>query len=247
MILDIDFDYFVKEKGFHDFGYQERPMFQDLLWKIRFIQGMSHPIRPTDTTQEFTLDEEAMKEVMDFIKDCKIDTWAVSDSHLNAIYYIQTLETEPKGIIHIDRHSDFDKIHYEEIHCGNWLRFIKEQYIPGIKTTWIPQSMTDLYMDGSLKRKLHIQERDFLQTKGLAKKVTSLFLCRSSTWTPPWLDGAYFKLQDALEQEFGEPNYTFDPVPIMRNWNREELIKSSENERKAISEMFNKIPAMIEA
>ncbi len=100
MLLDIDFDYFVKETTYHDFGYSESNFFfMSSLWDIRFI---SHYALGRDLTKEFILDEVALNEVLEFIKKCNIITWAISDSHLFAYNFIGD-EVFPISILHIDR------------------------------------------------------------------------------------------------------------------------------------------------
>jgi len=158
MLLDIDFDYFVKETRFHDFSYRESEFFMESMWDIRFITAYGNPFTgPIDLTKELILDDDALKYVLDFIRKCDgIESWAISDSHLFAYEYIKddVLISTLDGIVHIDRHNDYNILE-DRIHAGNWLRYIKKN-LPGIPIYWIPQSKKDyLYADEKIvKREL---------------------------------------------------------------------------------------------
>ena len=236
MILDIDFDFFVRETVFHDFGCRESKFFMEAIWDIRFISAYANPFGESrDLTKELILDEEAMNDVLDFIKKCNdVKNWAISDSHLFAYKYIEdnAIFSLFDGIVHIDRHSDYN-ILKDNIHCGNWLRYIKER-IPGkVPIYWISQSRNDLYFDKKLIQKvMKIKNKTFLKSLN-PLKIEHIYLCRSSAWVPPWLDSAYFKFQGELEKLFGIPIY-YEPIPRERKWNYEKLISCSLEENRMV-------------
>ncbi len=91
MLLDIDFDYFVKETTFHDFGYHESEFFMESMWDIRFITAYGNPFSPRDLTKELILDEDALREVLDFIKKCRIVGLSaiVTYLHIGNFFYIR--------------------------------------------------------------------------------------------------------------------------------------------------------------
>ncbi len=237
MLLDIDFDYFVDEKLFHDFSYSESKFFMESIWDIRFITTYSNPFgRGTvDLTKEFTLNDDALREVLDFIKNCyEIDSWAVSDSHLFAYKYIldEAISSILDGLIHIDRHNDYNILE-DRIHAGNWLRYIKHN-LPGLPIYWIPQSKKDkLYVDKEeIKGIMKIKNRKYLKSLN-PDDINSIFLCKSSAWTPPWLDSAFFSFYGELEKMFGPP-IIYEPAPKMRVWEYEKLVEQSVKEREII-------------
>lgn len=237
MLLDIDFDYFVKETRFHDFSYRETEFFMESMWDIRFITAYGNPFSgPIDLTKELILDEDALKHVIDFIKKCDgIESWAISDSHLFAYKYItdNVLISILDGIIHIDRHNDYNILD-DRIHAGNWLRYIKEN-LPGIPIYWIPQSKKDyLYVDEkAVKGAMKIKNRTFLKSLDPCK-IDCIYISKSSAWVPPWLDVYYFKLQAELEKLFGPP-IIYEPAPKNREWNYEKLMECGIKERDAIN------------
>jgi hypothetical protein len=236
MLLDIDFDYFVKETTFHDFSYHESEFFTESMWDIRFITAYGNPFSsPIDLTKELILDEDALRDVLDFIKKCsEVKSWAISDSHLFAYRYIQddAIYSILDGIVHIDRHNDYDII-YDKIHAGNWLRYIKEN-LPGAPIYWIPQSKKDLYVDEkTVKGVMKIKNRAFLKSLDPCK-VDCIYLSKSSAWVPSWLDSAYFKFQRELEKLFVSP-IIYEPAPKKRAWDYEKLIECGIKERDAIN------------
>ena len=236
MLLDIDFDFFVKETTFHDFGYRESKFFMEKMWDIRFITAYANPFgEPRDLTKELISDDNAMNDVLDFIKKCKsVKNWAISDSHLFAYKYIEdnAIFSIFDGIVHIDRHSDYNILE-DNIHCGNWLRYIKEIIPEKIPIYWIPQSKNDLYVDEkSIQKAMKIKNKIFLKSLN-PLNVQRIYLCRSSAWVPPWLDSVYFKFQGELEKLFGAP-ICYDPVPKERTWDYEKLIKCAVEERKLV-------------
>lgn len=236
MLLDIDFDYFVKEMRFHDFGYQESEFFMESMWDIRFITAYGNPFTsPRDLTKELILDEDALKEVLNFIKKCdEVKSWAISDSHLFAYRYVQyeQIFSILDGIIHIDRHNDYNILE-DTIHAGNWLRYIKEN-LPGTPIYWIPQNKKDVYVDEkTVKGAMKIKNRIFLKSLDPCK-TDCIYLSKSSAWVPPWLDSAYFEFQKELEKLFGSP-IIYKPAPKKRPWDYEKLIEQGIEERKAIN------------
>lgn len=241
MLLDIDFDYFVKETVFHDFGYCESEFFMESIWDIRFMSAYSNQSRPRDLTKEFILGDNALEEILDFIKKCNdVENWAVSDSHLFAYKYIydDAISSISDGIVHIDRHNDYNLI-YDRIHAGNWLRYIKEN-LPEFPIYWIPQDKKDyLYVDKkAVKGLMKIKDRTFL--KSLNKyDINYIYLSKSSAWVPPWLDLAYFKFQKELEKLFGPPKI-YEPAPKKRIWDYEKLVEQGIKERNAIEILTKK-------
>jgi len=238
MLLDIDFDYFVKETVFHDFGYHESVFFMESMWDIRFITAYGNPFsEPRDLTKELILDEDALKDVLYFIKKCNnVKNWAISDSHLFAYRYIQddAILSILDGIVHIDRHNDYNILD-DKIHAGNWLRYIKEN-LPGIPIYWIPQSKKDLYVDEkTVKGVMKIKNRIFLKSLN-PSKIDCIYLSKSSAWVPPWHDSAYFKFQGELEKLFGPP-IVYEPAPKKRAWDYEKLIENGIEERNAFENL----------
>lgn len=241
MLLDIDFDYFVKETVFHDFGYHESKFFMESMWDIRFVTAYGNPLNGSrDLTKEFILDDDGLKDVLDFIKNCrKIKSWAISDSHLFAYEYIKNgqIHSILDGIVHIDRHNDYNIVD-DKIHAGNWLRYVKEN-LPGVPIYWIPQSKKDrLYVDEkAVKGAMKIKNRSFLKHLNL-NKVNCIYLSKSSAWVPPWLDSAYVIFQEELEKLFGKP-IIYEPAPKKRIWDYEKLVENGIKERNAIEMLKN--------
>ncbi len=239
MLLDIDFDYFVKETVFHDFGYHESEFFMESMWDIRFITAYGNPFNsPRDLTKELIIDKNGLKDILDFIKKCgDIKSWAISDSHLFAYRYIQyeQILSILNGIVHIDRHNDYNILD-DKIHAGNWLRYIKEN-LPGIPIYWIPQSKKDhLYVDEKVvKGVMKIKSRNFLKYLN-PSKVNCIYLSKSSAWVPSWLDSEYFKFQGELEKLFGQP-IIYEPAPKKRIWDYEKLVEYGIKERNAIENL----------
>lgn len=240
MLLDIDFDYFVKETTFHDFGYHESEFFMESIWDIRFTTAYGNPFKPRDLTKELILDKDGLKDVLDFIKKCnEVESWAISDSHLFAHRYIQNdaISSILDGIVHIDRHDDYNILE-DKIHAGNWLRYIKEN-LPGIPIYWIPQSKKDLYVDEkTVKGAMKIKNRTFLKSLNPCE-ANCIYLSKSSAWVPPWLDFAYFKFQEELEKLFGPP-IIYEPAPKRRTWEYEKLIEQGIEERRIIEDLKTK-------
>ncbi len=242
MLLDIDFDYFVKETVFHDFGYHESEFFMESMWDIRFITAYGNPFDgPRDLTKELILDDDGLGDILDFIKKCgEVKSWAISDSHLFAYKYIQygQISSILDGIIHIDRHNDYNILE-NKIHAGNWLRYIKDN-LPGVPIYWIPQNKKDhLYVDEkAVKGVMKIKNRSFLKSLNPCK-INSIYLSKSSAWVPPWLDSAYFEFQREIEKLFGLPKI-YEPAPKKRVWEYEKLIEQGLEERKAIEILAKK-------
>ncbi len=243
MILDIDFDVFVKESEFHDYGFREAPFFINDMWHIRAITALANPVQPVDITTELTIDHNLMNRVLQFVSRLKRPiVWGVSDSHMNAYHYIEDhVQDYPEktykfadGIIHIDRHPDVDEIKDNTIHAGNWL----ECFVKATKVYWIPQSLSDYYVDkDKVRGKMLIKPITFLTTVR-PERITGLYLCRSGAWTPPWLDKDFREFEKKIIDRLGPATYHYPPEPTDREWNMDEIRKNAEQEREVMKRAF---------
>lgn len=155
----------------------------------------------------------------------------VANSHVNIYDFIMSLmEKHDKSkinIIHIDMHHDMFN-NTQELDCGNWLNYIKDQYDTNVK--WITNK-TSLDIYGLDKKEFHMIEFNFNNIN--LDNIDAIFLCRSDIWLPPHLDYAFDKFLKFLCNYFD--NVIGEPC-IKSPRNMTELI---ENQKKLYEQLKN--------
>lgn len=129
----------------------------------------------------------------------------IVNSHRNIYDFIHknVAIDEKLCVVNIDTHHDFFNDN-SELDCGNWLRFITEEYKAGF--IWISNSISaEIYgfdRNDNHSDKLLPVTLDCIKDK----KFDLIFLCRSDTWTPPHLDEYFFDLCQLISSHFKNIN-----------------------------------------
>ncbi len=107
---------------------------------------------------------------------------------------------EKLNITHIDTHDDF----YNDnpcLDCGNWLRFIADEY-KDLGFVWISNPISaDVYGFDTSDEKIRKIMPTVLDSS-MKNKYDLIFLCRSDTWLPPHLDSAFTDLCRVIQNKF---------------------------------------------
>lgn len=194
-LLSVDWDYFFPVAGprspdylLYDWGHSEsRPAFlEHLLWSQRVIGILGHNRELPDTSGE----EENFWDRFDFSPKCKL---YISNSHLDI--YTKKIQSRVDEIFNYDAHHDLgyniesisEWIDKNRVTCEDWALacLLANKEVHTIYPNW-----KDWVMESEPVDHLHDflpMTREFDSGNAIGK-IHRIFLCRSSAWTPPWLD-----------------------------------------------------------
>lgn len=181
-LISIDWDFFVPEDPAWDMGHQENLLFLKMLWSTR-----GHLIDKMLTTGEEKKFWPKIENLAPSLKHAKL---YVSDSHCYAFNQAVSVD----HILLIDAHHDCwgnspGYLDCKSVMCHNWARIWLESN-PRHKLTWVRpswQKASNYPLPKDLKGRIDVVNG----LNGLKQPIegtTSLHVCRSGCWTPPWLD-----------------------------------------------------------
>ena len=221
-LLSIDWDYFIYTKEGNWVSHIESKKSLTDLWYKRYIQ---EKIRGRDIQKSYQLSSEVdtfwnkTKKYFKFVKDIKV---YVSDSH-SLSYYIAK-ETGCKTVYLFDSHADLgygglSSLNFE-VNCSNWLgKLLKDKQIKKANIFYSPHTVEKPEYFNPMNSIYNIGYYDS-DDLNIGIKVSVIHICRSGTWTPPWLDKKFTQFIDALRV----PYETID-CPV-RKWDTDNIILS---------------------
>lgn len=148
--------------------------------------------------------------------------FSFADSHAHGYSALrESFYGEPIEVVHFDAHADLgystDVINKEKdkgvLDCGSWLYHSIDMGIVSKATIVYPdwRELNEFKdSDGDWSPPSHIKDlesggvvsfhswSDWLETPAQAHEIDTVFACRSSAWTPPWLDAQAERLFDSL-------------------------------------------------
>lgn len=197
-VLSIDFDYFqlATEEQFNRYpsGIDRTTEEAKQVWSETYSENRDlYDIKPN---------ELELRKLTNILKDQNKDIPVmIANSHKNIYDFIhENVSIDEKlSIINIDTHHDFFSDN-PGLDCGNWLRFITEEYKAGF--IWISNRVSaEIYgfdRQNDYSKKLLPVTLDCIKNK----KFDLIFLCRSDTWTPPHLDKYFSDICDLILHHF---------------------------------------------
>ncbi len=192
-VLSIDFDLFqnVDEDTvafFYPDGIDLPTDLSSLVWMSRYITTGGQK-----RMKNITANTKMLKALKNLIRKSTRKTMPdvmICNSHVNIYDFIHSRLDDScydgLAIDHLDMHHDMFNDN-DQLDCGNWLSYIKEETNTDI--TWVanPASRELYALEG---QEFDIIRTDFEDIKGHTWDM--IFLCRSDNWLPPHLDG-YFE------------------------------------------------------
>lgn len=226
--LSVDFDFFVREDPSWDWGHRERPLFRDMLWEYRAQDLMVRGLDPQKEMSlerfarpkpwEFWSELERLG--YDFSETSRV---VVADSHLWAARtfvdnWPGKVQPGTRTLVHFDAHHDlaYSKdlarqcITGEFVDCTSWHSYVLS-YWKHLKSKIVYPEW--LGIDEWGEHKVNVegtkwrQEIDNRVTAGTwgdkfvarsAGKVDVVFICRSGSWVPSWLDEEFVQFVKSL-------------------------------------------------
>ncbi len=198
-LLSIDWDYFIYTKNTWGLYLENKKSLIDL-WYKRYIQAKA---RGKNILKAFQLSPEVdtfwnkIKKYFKFEKNIKA---YVSDSH--ALSYKIAKECNCKVVYLFDFHADLGygglaSLNHE-VNCSNWLgKLLKEKQIKEANIFYSPYTVEKPEFFKPMNNIFNIRYYDF-NNFNKCIVVSVIHLCRSGSWTPPWLDNKFTQFVDAL-------------------------------------------------
>lgn len=207
-VLSIDFDYFQKVsketlERYPD-GIDQPTEISEMIWGCRYSDEHSAAdlLKVSIINDEF----EKMKDILKYQKTNIPVMIANSHKHIYDFIHSNTPVGNKLFVANVDMHHDIFNDN-DKVDCGNWLRFIRQEY--GANFMWICNPVSkDVYgftneaVSGKKKTlsELLPESLDILSER----KFDMVFLCRSDIWTPPHLDNKFTELCDVMKKHFDE-------------------------------------------
>jgi hypothetical protein len=207
-ILSVDFDYFLPDLSWMDWGHHESALFIQHLWQLRC--GDIHLKTHQSALDYVVPDLERLVHFWDQVlsHDSAANQVTVADSHLSLGAEIISNQWMVERIDNYDQHHDCG---YDEaadnsptIECGNWASklmrtgHLKKYHLhyPAWRRQMPERSQAEL------RRRLG---RHGSYDHRLPPKPTTydlIFICRSGGWTPTWCDNNFSDFVQQLLWEF---------------------------------------------
>lgn len=194
-ILSIDFDYFqdVDSKTLL-LHYPDGIDLPEELSRFIWTSHYANPYAEKDLLN-VKIKQDKLDELMSYIKTInnKIPVM-IASSHVKIYNFIHDHcnINDNLNITNIDMHHDTFDAAPDKIHCGNWLKAIKNEY-KTVNTTWICNPVS---LETMNKPDINTIIDDFTGLKNI--DFDMIFLCRSDNWSAPHLDNYFVKLAECL-------------------------------------------------
>ncbi|MEY8000683.1 arginase [Clostridium sp. Mt-5] len=221
-LLSIDWDYFIPIKERWYGSYIENRRNNVIIWYRRYFEDKKKGInieKSVKTGRELIGFWNVIKEHFIIKKKAKV---YVSDSHKFS-YYIG--ENSNCGeVINFDAHSDLGyggiKSLDFELNCANWLgKLLKNEVVNKVRIVYSPYTYESKDEFQEINQVFNVK---YPQIEDIKDKtaIDYIHICRSGSWTPPWLDCKFYEFIKDLNMP-----YKVVKCP-KRHWNPEGLTLS---------------------
>lgn len=187
-LLSVDWDTFIPENPDLDFGHAETLMFATFAWLTRGYAYKKLKL----TGEERTFWDRVEKKTK---YKSTFPAVFVSDSHSMMHSLLNTFEIDLVALV--DAHHDAWPVACKDgdyASCADWLRIWLEQNKKH-RAHWVqPKWSLDLYETPTdLASQFKHTSLPKMEKLLPAYAPVAIHICRSASWTPPWLDAAFIK------------------------------------------------------
>ena len=236
---------------------ERRPsVLDDAVWRMRAGNFKGWGLDIEQETKPLLSVDDFMLELGIKLDDAILPAWK-ADSHAWAAILARDFHEHygPLSVVNFDAHHDlgYDNFDPEKLACDNWaLLGLENGHIRDYtlvypdwlgKREWVGVKRPHLK---KFSKRIHVMTwSEWVMASTLLDDPQVAFMCRSSPWTPPWLDEGFQSLGDewsytgCLDCDFGKHNTSYD-VCENRPWDWTEVWA----EREHFQEMFAKLKEM---
>ncbi|AND84482.1 arginase [Clostridium tyrobutyricum] len=217
-LISIDWDYFIPIDERLSGSYIENKRNIMTIWYKRYFENKKCGINIEKSIREGIQLNSFLKKIKNYFNFGEKIKMYVSDSH--KFSYDIAKVNKCSNIINFDAHSDLGygglKSIGFELNCANWLgKLLKNKIADKANIVYSPYTYEKPEEFSEINNIFNIK---YLDIEHLPKiKVDAIHVCRSGSWTPPWLD---YKFYDFIKS-FNISYKTIDCPK--RNWNPENL------------------------
>lgn len=196
-ILSVDWDYFFPDLSEYDWGANEDiNYYYEMIWPVRYHDiGIISKERACDNVNPSGHKDFWQK----ILTNSDIKRIVITDSHKD----IEILLCNGyNSIWNFDQHHDMDDRVFN-LTCANWVTALKvplKKYhlvYPWWRASTLIKDIPQLYFGPGPKVLEKIRP-----LPNPPPNFDTIFLCRSSCWTPPWSDNEWIKFIDQLSSMF---------------------------------------------
>lgn len=189
-VLSIDFDFFqIVDQETMLTCY---PDGHDLSTELSIFVWANYYANPNsfDKLRQVTADKDMIDTLKNKLSQCNADIPVlVANSHVKIFDFIKSripdCNDTKLNLINVDMHHDMFNSN-DKLDCGNWIKFISEEYETNLQ--WIANPISkDTY--GFDDERFDMIENNFDNIN--PEQIDAIFLCRSDAWLPPHLDTAF--------------------------------------------------------
>lgn len=233
-ILSIDFDLFQNVDV--DTVMTCYPDGVDLPTKLSSFVWRGHYISDENRIKAISINTDMIEELKELILKSTTHTLPdsmICNSHKHIYKFIHSKfddsNYEGVSIDHLDMHHDLFSEN-EELDCGNWLSFIKNEIDTNI--TWVANGISkEVY--GLEGKGFDVIGTDLTAIKNHTWDV--IFLCRSDNWLPPHLDSHF---TDFAEFIIDNSLFCKQEVDILKSRWTPEYQKDIAEQRKQLVKLY---------
>jgi len=230
-MITIDWDYFVPEKAEYDFGHIENDFFMNELWAMRASTYRQNLLKEIVITKEVNGFWQYLRTKFNFDSTVRL---IVTESHLDAYYICQ--ENGINQVYNYDSHCDLGYKGYSQLandvnmNCGNWLGLAAlDNLVDKVNIIYSPHTLENKKNFKDIVRNLNLVylKKDFkIKVK---EDVSIIHICRSGSWTPPWLDDDFQKFVDSSGLLPTKNNV------IKREWDNDDIIQQQKDYKQFLN------------
>ena len=197
-LLTVDWDAFIPEPLEADRQHQESLLHRNVLWQIgsrdwlRGVMELSDFADPPRFWSHVAIPSDSPR--------------YISDSHLVGAEICR--DHRINKVVIVDQHHDLWPWHTDDpnVHCGNWLTAAIAMF--GIQeVVWyapefshcIPEEGEDFCGEWLEEHGTTLSIKSMEEFEALQHEPTVVHVCRSSCWTPPWLDHKFREFVSPLQ------------------------------------------------
>jgi len=215
------------------------PGLEDAVWRTRATNFKRWGLDIVEETRPTLSVDDFMTELSIKLDDAVLPAWK-ADSHAWAAVVARDFHEHfgPLRVVNFDAHHDlgYDNLDPEKLACDNWaLLGLENGHIQDytlVYPDWLGKAEWEGVKRPHLKKfskRIHVQTwSEWVMTSTMLDDPQVAFLCRSSSWTPPWLDPGFENLGEewgyasCLDCDFGKHNTSYD-VCENREWDWAEI------------------------
>lgn len=203
-VLSIDFDYFVTVSSgfralyFPDGGGEMGDGLCDIVWSSAYA---SAEVGGKPFESNVFVDSDSLNRVSLFLqKQPRSTIFFAADSHKHAWQCVKDLcgyKHRKATVVNVDFHHDTYLTDEENVHCGNWLKWLIEDGTAN-NVYWVSCEESD-------KKSVNEKIRGISLDEALRGRYDLIYICRSGWWTPPHMDSIFIdKLITPLKSHSGQ-------------------------------------------